>query len=210
VSQSHAAVAPALQGVFGLGLFRGFSPSPTMGGVLALDLVGTGSLLFPPRSIGYSGTEIGYGLGLRVGVFRESFTLPGLTLTATQRWIQGVDLDVGTPAGSPMSFGVSTTSLRGLIGKDLWGLGFLGGVGWDSNTSDGTVPLPNGGSAEFNDVSDDRTMIFGGVSWSYFVVQVSGEIGWASGWSAPENRPDGGYDPSSSRYFGGVAVRLIY
>jgi hypothetical protein len=38
----RSAVAPAIQGALGLGVFRGFSPTPTAGGVLAVDLLATG------------------------------------------------------------------------------------------------------------------------------------------------------------------------
>jgi hypothetical protein len=177
-----SALAPALHGAFGIGLFRGFSPSPTVGGLLALDVLATGSALFPPGSLGYSGSKLGYGLGLRLGVFRESFTLPGITLSVTQP----------------------------LIGKDLWGLGFIGGLGWDRSSSDGTVPTADGGTATFDDFTNGRGLLFVGASWSYFLIQLSGEGGWASGWSAPDGRGAGGYDPGSGRWFAGLAFRLIY
>jgi hypothetical protein len=205
-----SAVAPALHGAFALGVFRGFAPSPTVGGVLALDVLASGNLLFPPGSLGYEGTEVGYGLGVRLGVFRESFTLPGITVTATQRWVQGVDVGEVGSTGSTISFDLATSSVRAVIGKDLWGFGFLGGIGWDRSSSDGTVPLPDGGTTRFEDASDTRSLLFGGISWSHFVVQVSGEVGWASGWDNPAGRPSGGYDPASGRWFGGLAVRLIY
>jgi hypothetical protein len=205
-----SALAPALHGAFGLGLFRGFSPSPTVGGLLALDVLATASALFPPGSLGYSGSKLGYGLGLRLGVFRESFTLPGITLSVTQRWLQDVRLGGIGPDDASAELGVSTTSVRGLIGKDLWGLGFVGGLGWDRSASDGTVPTAEGGSVTFEDFTNGRGLLFVGVSWSYFLIQLSGEAGWASGWSAPDGRPGGGYEPGSGRWFAGLAFRLIY
>jgi len=207
----RSAVAPAIQGTAALGLFRGFSPSPTMGGVFALDLLATGTFLFPPRSLGYRGTQFGYGLGARLGIFRESFTLPGITLSATQRWVQGVEV-TGTSLGSDsgLAFGTSTTSVRAYVGKDLWGLGFLGGVGWDRTSSDATFPAATGGTASVDGFTNSRRLFFAGASWSYFLIQLSGEVGWASGWDAPPGRGEGGYDPASSRAYGGLALRLIY
>jgi hypothetical protein len=205
-----SALAPALHGAFGIGLFRGFSPSPTVGGLLALDVLATGSALFPPGSLGYSGSKLGYGLGLRLGVFRESFTLPGITLSVTQRWVQDLRFSGIGPDDDAAELGLSTTSLRALIGKDLWGLGFIGGLGWDRSSSDGTVPTADGGTATFDDFTNGRGLLFVGASWSYFLIQLSGEGGWASGWSAPDGRGAGGYDPGSGRWFAGLAFRLIY
>ena len=96
-----------------------------------------------------------------------------------QRWIQGIELaNVGTTQGAgSIELGVSTTSIRGEIGKDLWGIGWLGGVGWDRSSSDGSVPTPDSGSVSFDDVSNDRSLVFIGASWSYFLGQLSAEAG---------------------------------
>ena len=207
----HSAVAPAIQATAALGLFRGFSPSPTMGGLFALDVLATGTFLFPPGSLGYRGTGFGYGLGARLGVFRESFTLPGITVSATQRWMQGVEV-AGSSLGSDsgLSFGTSTTSVRAYVGKDLWGLGFLGGIGWDRTSSDATFPAAAGGTASVDGFTNSRRLFFAGASWSYFLIQLSGEVGWASGWDAPPGRAEGSYDPATGRAYGGLALRLIY
>lgn len=201
----------AAQGTFALGLFQGFSLKPTMGGLLSVDVLATGSLLWAPGSLGFDGTEVAYGIGARLGIFRESFTLPGITLSAVQRWVQGVGVaPTGAAADAGLELGISTTSLRGVVGKDLWGFGWLAGVGWDRSSSDATIPTAAGGEAAFENFANSRALVFAGVSWSYFLLQLSGEVGWASGWGSDWGPASGAYDPASGRIFGGLAIRLIY
>lgn len=198
-----------LGGTFAIGLLPGFTPKPTVGGLLSVDVLATGDVLWAPGGLGHDGTRLAYGLGLRIGVFRESFTLPGVSLTVAQRWVPTVRLVDLWSAGPPLEMDVSTTSLRAVVGKDLWGLGWSGGVGWDRSSSGGSVPRPDGTTGDFSGLDNSRGLLFAGVSWSYFLIQLSGELGWASGWSG-DPAAAGAYDPGSGRWFGGLSVRLIY
>ena len=71
-------------------------------------------------------------MGGRLGILRESFSLPGVSLSAFRRWLGDTDLwsvAEGDPAMA--DFDLQVTSLRGVIGKDLWGIGAFAGAGWD-------------------------------------------------------------------------------
>src|SRR5690606_2935207 len=68
------------------GVFRGFSPLPTVGGVGSLDVLAGIGLVFPPTGAGFRGGSKGtWALGARLGILRESFTFPGVSVTGMYR-----------------------------------------------------------------------------------------------------------------------------
>lgn len=203
-----------------VGVYDGLSPMPTVGGILAVDLLGSAGVVLLPDSEGFDEAATSYGIGARVGVLRESFTLPGVTLSAVQRWTGRVrlgSLDDGD-AGEA-DFDLSTTSIRATAGKDLLGVGLLAGVGWDRYASDvriaardarvaGAPPLL--GEAAADGFSTSRTVVYGGASLNFLVLQLSAEGGWAAGYDPVAGRSDGGFDPEGGTPFGSVALRLIF
>ena len=213
--------APALQLSAGAGVFDGFSPAPTVGGILSVDLLATGSLVMLPAEHGFDGSAAAYGVGARVGILRESFTAPGVSISAVHRWGGEVTL---SPTASPngaadpsVAFETSTTSLRATVGKDLVAVGLLAGLGWDRHA--GAVRIRSGvanGSGEAGthtaeDLVDDRFLAFGGASLNFLILQLSAEAGWARGLDAVEGRsPDGGFDPTAASWFGSLGARLTY
>ena len=67
-----------------LGVLPGFSPLPTVGGVLSLDLLARLGVARLPTGAGFDdGAVLGWAVGARVGALRESFTLPGVSVTGT-------------------------------------------------------------------------------------------------------------------------------
>ena len=68
-----------IKGSVAVGVFDGFSWMPMVGGMLSLDLLASGSLLFLGESDGFSGHEAIGSIGGRLGVFRESFSLQSLS-----------------------------------------------------------------------------------------------------------------------------------
>lgn len=76
---------PSLSGTATVGLFRGVDLAPTVGGFGAVDLLGTAAWL-PLRLVGSdqvrSGSaDVAWGGGVRVGLVRESFTMPGASVS---------------------------------------------------------------------------------------------------------------------------------
>lgn len=204
-----------------LGLFDGFSLAPTMGGILSIDLTGSFHAISAPKGEGFHDGLRGWGAGVRLGVLRESFTLPGITLSASHRRLGEVRLGSqsdGDPAES--AFDVSVSSLRGVVGKDFFGLGLLAGIGWDRYGGDVDVSvmdpapaLPPGAEVgrATGDPTSERRLYFLGGGMTFVVFQVSAEVGWAEGFdpNLPE-RGEATFDPASRSLFGSIAFRLTF
>jgi hypothetical protein len=152
-----------------------------------------------------------------MGILRESFSLPGISISAFRRSLGNQRLwtvDDGDP--SEARFEVGVLSLRGLVGKDLWGVGVFGGFGWDRYSGDATVAVtdPEGGNSDGNGVGDlrsDRRIYFAGASRTFLALQISGEVGWAEGFDTTLPLPrQGGFNPASGSHFGSLALRLTF
>jgi hypothetical protein len=199
------------------GVFNGFSPLPTVGGVLSVDVTGSAQRLFAPRGDGFQGGLWGWGIGTRIGLLRESFTLPGVSLSLARRWMGSARwgrTGPSTPARLALKDGI--TSLRAAVGKDLFGVGFVGGAGWDWISGRGTLALrPAPGEAEIlvkgQDLESTRFSCFLGASRTFLILQLSGEAGWSQSVDAPLPVDPGGDDyPSARAFYGAVALRITF
>ncbi len=206
---------PALQVTGTVGLFDGFSPLPTVGGILALDVSASAHKLFPPKDRGFLDGSTGWGVAGRLGILRESFTLPGVSVSLAHRSLgEGRlgDMNLGDPAEA--RFDVSATSLRGVVGKDLFGIGILAGVGWDRSKGDGSVGVrvsPSGFelSASGTDLASERVIYFAGSSLTFLILQVSAEGGWSRAVDSPLPRTaGGGGEADLGAWFASLALRL--
>ncbi len=203
---------PAFHLGLGAGLLDGFSPLPTVGGVLALDALASVAWTVPPGGRGFGGGTTGYTLGLRAGLLRESFTLPGATVSLSRRY-PGT-LEIGdTGVGDPTHLGVDpvVTSVRVTLGKHLYGVGVTAGTGWDRYGADVVLELSeDGGTGVLLPTSLDarRRLWFGGLSMTFLLLQVSLEGGWATGLDAVEGPPASSYDPRRGTAWGGLALRF--
>ncbi len=123
-------------------------------------------------------------------------------------------MDEGDPAEAVFDLRVS--SLRGVIGKDIWGIGFFGGAGWDRYGGSPLVVTDHGGGGiaptrgRESSKSERRLYFFGG-SMTFLALQLSAEVGWADGFDPhlPASFA-GGFDPSSGSEFGALAFRLTF
>ena len=212
VATENSINAFGVTGSMALGLLEGFSLMPTVGGVFSLDLLASGSLFFLGEADGFLGDEGVLSAGGRLGIFRESFTLPGVTVSAMHSFGQRVSWS-GAEDGSAIDTGISTTSVRATVGKDFFTYAVLGGVGWDWDrgelgveVSDPTIPGGRG-TALMGGLTTRRTVYFAGVSITRLVFQFSVEGGWSGGY---DELPGylGAYDPGSNSPFVSVAGRL--
>jgi hypothetical protein len=102
------------------------------------------------------------------------------------------------------------------VGKDIWGIGFLGGAGWDRYAGDATLVVtdPEEGdndSTGSGELLSERYLFFFGGSMTFLTLQISAEIGWAGGFdSTLPLSVEGGFDPSSGSEFGSLAFRLTF
>jgi hypothetical protein len=202
----RVALAPRVTA--GVGVFEGFSPAPTVGGVGALDLLGEVRLLPVPTFDGLDGRAWAMGVGARFGVLRESFSLPGVTLSAMHRRSGGLDYAPASGAPAFVSVEPRVTSFRGVVGKDLMELGLSGGVQWDRIRGDaGVQPRREGsvGAWTRRSLPVDRTTWFLGVNRTWVVSQAALEVGWSPGPGAPE-----GLSPAAPAPGGGISGAFTF
>jgi hypothetical protein len=205
----------ALEGGVTVGVLEGWSLAPTVGGFLSLDLLATAGLAGLPGGSGFDDSVEAIGYGARLGIFRESFTLPGVSASIARRHVSEVQWGRETGEGAGATFRPVVTSLRLTAAKDLLALGVLAGWGWDRNGGRSAIRvqrtvagIADVRQASSDDFATDRQLVFGGLSYTLLVLQLSGELGWAKGWSGPSGT--GGWEGDASSFFGSVAARLTY
>ena len=208
---------PSIHLTGSVGVFDGFSLGPTVGGFGSVDLAVATHWVRTPRDQGFQENPTGWGIGARVGILRESFSLPGISLSAFHRSLGNIDLwnmDEGDPAEG--SFDLRVSSLRGVVGKDLWGLGFFGGAGWERYSGDMTLLAADPGDTSIvftgsGELESERLLFFVGGSMTFLTLQISAEIGLAEGFDPTLPLPTGGgFDPTSRSEFGALAFRLTF
>lgn len=212
-SAAPSYLVPGLGADVAVSLFNGISPAPTVGGVLSLDALGHVGLVAMPGD-GFGGDLlVARGLGLRLGLLRESFTLPGVSVSAMYHAIG--DVTFGDPrlltTDGFFRSSASVLSLRAGVSKRIMLVGVTAGVGYDRSTSDTRIGLDTGGgTATFvvKGLDVDRVSAFLNAEWTLLVVHLVGEVGWQAGSGEfPALLPSGGGVEGGS-IFGGLAVRL--
>lgn len=205
-------MAPRL--AVGVGVFEGVSPAPTVGGVGAVDLLGEVRFLPVPAFDGLDGRTWSLGAGARIGVMRESFSLPGLTLSAMHRRSGALEY-LSSGGGAPaVAVTPRVTSFRAVLGKDLMEIGVSGGVQQDRIRGEARVrPGPGAagiGSAGSGTIPVDRTTWFVGVNRTWVVSQIALELGWSPAPSAPEGIPPAVFGGSAGGISGALTFRIRY
>lgn len=205
----------SVEGQVTIGLLEGWSPAPTVGGFLSLDLLGVLGFEALSGEAGFEGSVQDVGYGARVGLFRESFTLPGVSASVTRRHLGDVRWGPETGDGSRLAFTPTVTSVRAAASKDLLSFGILGGWGWDRYAGGSSITvrrtlagLAQTAQAASDELHTDRQVIFGGLSYTLLVLQLSAEGGWAGGFDGPTSTA--GSEPGGRSFFGSVAARLTY
>jgi len=210
-SRRTSFLLPALHAGLAVGIFDGFSLAPTVGGFLALDALGNASVVFLPKGEGFGGHATAFSLGARIGLVRESFTLPGVSVSISRR-ASGDVVYGDAPAGAgSVRVDPAVTSIRATVGKDLLSVGVLAGVGWDRYSGDVLVRAEADGTvaeASSSSFEASRSTIFGGASMNFLILQLSGEIGWAGGFDRVDEYLGAPFDPTSGSLYASMAFRL--
>ena len=191
----------------------GIAPAATVGGLGSVDLFAeAGTLLLPDGFEG--GSPFTWSLGARIGVFRESFTLPGITASLAYRRIGELTFDDVNAPARLAAFNwsdASVWSMRAVAGKRLLSLGLTGGLGWDGSSADASIGYRTAAGAAATaqeNVDADRYKAFFNVSWTSLILALSAEAGWQSG---PDEHELGVPDPAAGgRFFGGLSARLTF
>lgn len=211
-SREAAFVVPSLRAGITAGLFDGFQLLPTVGGFLSLDLLAHGTVVFLPTGDGFDGNASALTLGARFGLLRESFTLPGVSVSLSRRMLGEVTYGSAEgPGGGEVMVDPKVTSVRATVGKDLLAVGVLLGMGWDrysgstaiTAATEGTPVTTREGSFE-----NSRKLWFAGAAMNFLVLQISAEAGWAGGFGAVTEYRGAPFDPTGGNFYGSVAFRL--
>jgi hypothetical protein len=200
-----------------VGLSDGLSLASSVGGIFSIDLFGNYLWLFPSGEDGFRRQLGAWGLGARLGLLRESFVTPGISLSLAYRSLDKVDWG-RLAEGDPLQVSLSpdATSLRAVVGKDFMGIGLVAGVGWDRYSAAGLALVQDPGSESVGDLpadglKSDRRLFFLGGSMTFLVLQLSGEVGWAEGFreSYPPGE-SGRFDAGSKGYFASAGLRVTF
>ncbi|HEX9105746.1 MAG TPA: hypothetical protein VF832_00925 [Longimicrobiales bacterium] len=214
----HTSLATSLAADGAAALYSGMSPAPTVGGVGALDLLA--SLGVVHGGSGFSGTPATFGIGARVGVLRESFTAPGITLSAMLRRTGGTTYTAVTDSASGSFNHISDVALRATVGKRFLALNTLIGAGLDRTSGEVSIlppPCPPGAicaavlpTPTVAPLTQTRTVFFGDLTWTSLVFNAVAELGWQRGGSPAVPISPTGYEPlvRKGALFGSLGLRL--
>jgi hypothetical protein len=210
--QEFSVPAPAVGANLSVGLNQGFNLAPMLGGFGAIDLLGSVSVL--PLSLldDFGDNAFSWGAGARVGLLRESFVTPGVSVSLMYRDLgevrfgevcSGTEVSVGGDRSTctstdddfgEIAFGLTNWSTRAAVSKRLLGLGLTAGVGYDRFDTDADLafraPSGPGGTEQvyrFNDIAvdNDRWSAFLDASFTVLVASLVAEVGWMEGGSNP-------------------------
>lgn len=192
---SERALLPAVGAEAALGILPGWSPLPTVGGVLSVDAIGRFGVVPLPRGRGFrEGAVAGGAAGLRLGLLRESFTLPGVSVTGV--WGRSGAVAYGDPAGpTPGGFARGPVSDLGAtlaVSRRISALRLTGGFAAHRYASQARVGYPSAGAGARTEaagrLTTTRRSWFANVAWTSLIFHFSGEAGW-QGTSSPEGLP---------------------
>jgi hypothetical protein len=212
---SNAVNVYGLNGTFVLGLFDGLTISPEVRGLFSMDVLGTASAQFFNWASDHPIVKAGTGsVGLRIGLLRESFSFPGITVSVVSQ--TGLELDLDSPRKDHVDLAVGNKSMRfrTIIGKDFSKLGLLAGIGWNHNGGllQGTIPgmlARSAWSFSSEETVDRQVLYFTGLSFTDMVFQLSLELGLIGGLDFPSNVYVG-YGPDDSTVFSRLAIRVRF
>ena len=188
-----------------LAVFDGFQPYPTLGGVLSADLLAGYTWIPWSESVGYDRASNYRTVGVRMGLMRESFSVPGIALTVSRSWGSTLIYE-GDPGIASVNPGL--TALRLAVGKDVFGVGVHAALGRNWADSDARIGGDFGAGQIFAEAELDhsRTTAQVGASLNFLVVRVEADLGWGLGSGGPAID---GFAAEGGALFGALAVRLI-
>ncbi len=206
---------PVAQLDLSVGVFDGLRLGNTLSGLAAVELLGTVGPIMLPNSAGFENDVTGWGIGARVGVLRESFTAPGISLSAMYKWHGRVEYgDTGEGDAAEFGLDMRVASFRAGLSKSFVALGLALTLGYDSYWSDVdfTIRPPPDGPAVTVVPEDDpaelktgRWSAFVDVSYIVLYFNIVAEAGWLEEQKLRSSRGD---ELESGNFFGALGIRL--
>jgi hypothetical protein len=207
-----------------VGVFQGLSVLPTVGGLASLDLLASVGVMPVPRGSEYGAAPGSWAIGARAGILRESFTAPGISVSAMYRSVGSFRTGAaGTTDSEPAVVGgrdvqhvrlsdQRVVSYRAVVGKRFAGIGLLAGAGHDRFRADATVRVlhptslsPVQVTVSETGMRNTRNSLFMNASLTMLILNLSAEAGWQQG---GERGADRTRELGRGGLFGGVAARL--
>jgi hypothetical protein len=210
--------APALNVDAAMGVFGGMALLPTVGGFGSVDVLGSFGIIPLPEGRGFGDRPTSWALGARLGLLRESFTMPGVSVSGMYRRVSDIRYGDAQLQEYDVFFSMddmTVTSVRAAISKRLLVVGLAGGVGWDRHASDITLRVrdPFTGSIappelRQNGFSSTRTTAFFNGSFTMLLLNIVAEGGWQAGGTGNPTSAQVRDLVERSGYYGSLALRL--
>ncbi len=170
-----------------VGIFDGLMLSTTLGGFASVELLGSLGPVILPAGAGFQNDATGWGLGARIGVLRESFTAPGISISGMYK--SAGRIRYGSVTGgddAQFSMDLDVTSFRAGVSKSFVAIGLALTAGYDhysSNVAFGVADptgelVPVATESAPIDVSSGRWSLFADVSYIVLFFNIVAEFGW--------------------------------
>lgn len=205
-------VVTGLHADFSVGVFSGLAPFATIGGVGAIDLIASAGVVHVPEGDGLNGENaLTWGVGARLGITRESFTAPGISLSAMYRKLGELAFGDGQLQDADAFVNLDETALwsfRAVAGKRITSLSVTAGLGYDRYSADLLLQLRDGTATVTvrDEYAAGRWNGFLNGTFTMLVLSATAELGWQAGGEAPAGaRSD---QASRGALFAGFAIRL--
>jgi len=197
-----------------VGLFDGWRLGSTLAGLGSVEILGSLGAMILPAGEGFENDATGLGLGARIGLIRESFTAPGLSLSGEYQWTGRIRHGRVTN-GDDAQFGMdlSATSFRMGLSKSFVAIGLALTIGWDHYQSDvdlgvadadGTLIAVVPGDNRVS-LSEDRWSAAVDVSYIVLFLNIAAELGWQETGRYTTSRGD---EVKSGNFFSAIGIRV--
>lgn len=213
--------SPSIDADASVGVFSGLSVFPTIGGFGSVDVLASAGIIPLPKGKGFGDkSPKTWAVGARVGILRESFTAPGISVSGMYRKLGDLTYGDSTFATRNSYFALDNLtawSYRAAISKriPLIGFGATAGVGIDKYNASSSLavrdPTPLIGSTlrvSATDMKTTRKSAFVNASWTLLLLNIAGEAGWQEGGKAAAGATISTDKLEKAGYFAGIAVRI--
>jgi hypothetical protein len=202
---------PGLSAQAAVGVLQGFSPAPTVGGVLSVDVIGRVAVAPLAGGAGFdSGAALGWSGGVRVGLLRESFTLPGVSLTGS--YGRSSRITFGDPelleTDGFVRGTVSDLNATLAASQRVGPVRLSAGVAGDRYRTEADLGTRSAGApvSDRARITTDRRSWFANAAWTFLVFHASTELGWQELPDKPELPNGARLDPVG--WWAGIAFRV--
>lgn len=168
-------------------VFDGFMLNTTLGGFASVELLGSLGPMILPAGAGFQNDATGWGLGARIGVLRESFTAPGISVSGMYKSAGRIRYgSVADGDDAQFSMDLDVASFRAGISKSFVAIGLAFTLGYDhysSNVAFGVADaqgdlIPVVPESAPVDLSSSRWSAFVDVSYIVLFFNIVAEFGW--------------------------------